>query len=388
MDKIFAASEPGFEEFTLCELCNLGIVSAARLPEPKRSKVSRASAQKGGVEFTGSSKAIYRVNLGLRTASRVLVRMGSFHASAFSELRKKAGRLEWERYLKPGQSVALKVTCRKSRLYHSDAVAERIVGAISDRLNRQTKLYPFDEAIGNDSPQMFIVRLVNDKCVISVDSSGYLLHRRGYRLATAKAPLRETLSAGIIMAAGWDGDSPLIDPFCGSGTIPIEAALMAQGIAPGNARHFAFMDWPNFDPVLWKNVLSDYKQQTSSLAPEILASDRDAGAIRMAQENAERAGVADYIKFSCQPVSAIEPTGKGWIVTNPPYGLRTSASKDLRNLYAQFGNTLKAKFLGWHVAILCNDLQLLGNTGIRLDTSQSSINGGVPVKLARGIVEG
>ncbi|NQT71796.1 MAG: class I SAM-dependent RNA methyltransferase [Chloroflexi bacterium] len=384
MKKIFAASELGLEEFTKHELHELGLLPSAKASKTKRSQ---NSTEKGGIEFDGDLKAIYRANLSLRTASRVLVRLGSFHAAAFSELRKKASRLEWERYLAPGQSVALKVTCNKSRLYHSNAVAERVVGAIGDRLNKQALLHEFVGEAENESPQLFIVRLVNDHCTISVDSSGELLHRRGYRLETAKAPLRETLAAGAIMASKWDMESPLIDPFCGSGTIPIEAALMARGIAPGNSRRFAFMNWPGFDPNLWKAVLADHKRQFPYRIPRILASDRDAGAIRIAQANAERAGVADYIDFSCQAVSAIEPTDTGWIVTNPPYGLRVSANKDLRNLYAQFGNVLRTKCPDWHVAIICSDLRLLGNIGIRLDTSLSMVNGGISVKLARGIVE-
>ena len=183
--------------------------------------------------FNGGLDELYRANLHLRTASRVLVRLGDFYAAAFSELRKKAGRLEWERYLRPGQPVALHVTCHKSKLYHSDAVAERVAGAIGDRLGRPTTMLKPAESEDDSPPQLVIVRLVNDHCTISIDSSGELLHRRGYRLATAKAPLRETLAAGMLLASGWDVRSPLIDPFCGSGTIAIEAALMRAGLPPG-----------------------------------------------------------------------------------------------------------------------------------------------------------
>lgn len=388
MEKVFAVSAPGLEPFTARELRKLGLLISASAPAAE-AQISPASAddEGGGIEFAGDIESIYRANLCLRTASRVLVRLGDFHAAAFSELRKKAGRLAWERYLTPGQPVALRVTCRKSRLYHENAVAERIAGAIGDRLNRPPPIERFDEKIEGEPPQLIIVRLVNDHCTISIDSSGALLHRRGYRQAIAKAPLRETLAAGIIMASGWDKISPLIDPFCGSGTIPIEAALIARGIAPGGDRLFAFMHWPDFDPVLWKALLAESKRQTHAHVPRIVASDRDAGAIQMAQANAERAGVADSIEFSCRTISAIEPTGTGWMVTNPPYGLRVSANKDLRNLYAQLGNVLRVRCPGWHVSLLCSDLRLLGQTGLRLDTSLSLNNGGVVVRLARGIVE-
>ncbi|MBM3132685.1 MAG: class I SAM-dependent RNA methyltransferase [Chloroflexi bacterium] len=389
MEKVFAVSAPGLEPFTAQELRELGLLASASASTAEvQSSPAGADDEGGGIEFEGDLSAIYRANLWLRTASRVLVRLGEFHAAAFSELRKKAGRLAWERYLAPGQPVALRVTCRKSRLYHENAVAERIAGAIGDRLNRPPPMAKFDEKAEEEPPQLIIVRIVNDHCTISVDSSGALLHRRGYRQAIAKAPLRETLAAGMIMASGWDRASPLIDPFCGSGTIPIEAALMVRGIAPGRARRFAFMHWPGFDPVLWKTLLAESERRLRAEIPKIAASDRDAGAIRMARANAERAGVAEAIEFSCRAVSAIEPTGTGWVVTNPPYGLRVSANKDLRNLYAQFGNVLRAGCPGWHIALLCSDLRLLGQMGMRLDSSLSVDNGGITVRLARGIVEG
>jgi putative N6-adenine-specific DNA methylase len=387
MEKIFVTSELGLEECTANELRGLGLLTSSRATKTKRSQDNQTDDERGGVEFKGDLKAIYSANLSLRTANRVLVRVGDFHAAAFSELRKKASRLPWEQYLAPGQSVALKVTCHKSRLYHVNAVAERVIGAIGDHLGKLPLLNSFDDTVEEKPPQLFIVRMMQDHCTISADSSGELLHRRGYRLATAKAPIRETLAAGVILASGWDMESPLIDPFCGSGTIPIEAAQMACGIAPGNARRFAFMDWPDFDLALWEAVLADNKRRFVSRIPKIMASDRDAGAIEMAYANAERAGVADYIEFSCQAVSAIEPTGTGWVVTNPPYGHRVSARKDLRNLYAQFGNVLREKCPDWHVAILCSELRLLGNTGMKLDTGLSLVNGGVAVKLARGIVK-
>jgi putative N6-adenine-specific DNA methylase len=247
---------------------------------------------------------------------------------------------------------------------------------------------PGDEDADNP-PQLVVVRLVNDHCIVSIDSSGELLHRRGYRQAVAKAPLRETLAAAMLLASGWDIASPLLDPFCGSGTIAIEAALLSLGVPPGRSRRFAFMDWPGFEPKIWESVLAESTARAGSVVPVIQASDRDAGAVRMAQENAERAGVADYIKFSCRAVSAIGPPDEpGGVVTNPPYGLRVSEGKDLRNLYAQFGNVLRAKCPGWQVTVLCNDMKLLGQMGIKLDTSLVFVNGGVNVKVARGHVSG
>lgn len=403
--KLYAVCAPGLEEFVSRELQVLGYLhpdagpkveparqrkNLRRLPDitPTRSIGDEA----GGVTFEGGLDAIYRGNLHLRIASRVLLRLGDFGAISFAELRKRAGRLNWESYIHPGQAVVVRATCHKSRLYHSDAVAERVVAAIGDRLGQSAPAGKYDERGEAPPPQMVVVRLIHDRCFISVDSSGMLLHRRGYRLAVAKAPLRETLAAAIVMASGWDQVAPLLDPFCGSGTIPIEAAMIAHCLAPGRNRRFAFMDWPGFDEKLWNSVLEAAGQAAARAVvppgrPILQASDRDAGAIEMALANADRAGVGGLIEFTRRAVSAIEPPSEsGWVVTNPPYGLRVSANKDLRNLYAQLGNVLRQKCPGWRVAVLCSDLSLLGHTGLKLDAGMRLVNGGAQVRLGRGVV--
>lgn len=378
MLSLFAVTAPGVEKICAEELRQLGLFD---------ENTSGFAIDAGGVSFQGELSAIYRANLHLRTANRVLLRLGDFYAVAFPELRKRASRLDWGRYLVAGQTVAIRVTCHKSKLYHSEAVAERIAGAIEDCLgssvNRQK---PGDEEAENP-PQLIVVRLANDHCTISVDTSGELLHRRGYRQALGKAPLRETLAAAMILASGWDGKSPLIDPFCGSGSIPIEAALIALGLAPGRNREFAFMKWPRYDAKLWTTLLASSSPTAGVDMPPIFASDRDAGVIRMAHENAERAGVAEYVQFACQAVSAMTPPETvGSVVTNPPYGVRISENKDVRNLYAQFGKVLRQKCAGWSATILCNDVKLLNQTALKLDTSLKFSNGGINVIVARGKV--
>ena len=385
---LFAVTTPGLEPFTQAELAAMGINS--RLPQYKNTP-GEPHEESGGVEFEASLYDLYRTNLHLRTANRILARLGEFYAAAFSELRKKAARLPWDLYLKPGQPVSLRVTCHKSRLYHSDAVAERIAGAINDALGKPVpvvKTSSSDEQVKrNMLPRLVIVRLVHDQCTISLDTSGELLHRRGYRLETAKAPLRETLAAGLLLAAGWDITAPLMDPFCGSGTIPIEAALMASRIAPGKNRHFAFMDWPDFDSKLWQTCYAEALAGEVPIAGPILASDRDAGAIRIAQANAERANLLAYIQFSCRAFSAIEPpAGPGWIVTNPPYGVRVSPSHDLRNLYTHLGDVLRALCPGWQIGILCASDFLAGHTRLQFDRTLPLVNGGIPVKFFIGKV--
>lgn len=375
MASFFVVTVPGLEEFTAQELRSLEI-------EPV--------LEPGGMLFKGDLSALYRANLHLRTASRILARLGNFFfVTTFPELQKRASRLPWERFLTPGQPISLRVTCRSSKLYHSDAVARTVAKAISERMGQASPLHKLGEE-SNDPPQLVIVRLADDKCTVSVDSSGVLLHKRSYRQAVAKAPLRETLAAGILLASGWDRVSPLLDPFCGSGTIPIEAALMALGIPPGSRRQFAFMGWPGYDEQLWNTLITSVPKAAGG-HPPILGSDRDAGAIKMSHENAERAGVVEFIEFKCQAVSAITPPfhprdEPGWVVTNPPYGLRVNEGRDLRNLYAQFGHVLREKCPRWNLAVLCSDPALLGQMQVKLDMSFGLVNGGVHVRLGRGKV--
>jgi putative N6-adenine-specific DNA methylase len=380
---LYAVCHPGLESYTSLELHSLGLKAAppsSQTTDPESPETAEEEA--GGVTFQGTLTGLYRANLRLRTASRVLVRLGSFRAASFPELRHQAARLPWERYLTPGSPVALRVACHKSRLYHQAAVAERVIGALGDRLGQAP---PLRKAVGEDEgpgPQLIIVRLMENHCQISLDSSGPLLHRRGYRQATAKAPLRETLASGMLLASGWEGTAPLLDPFCGSGTIAIEGALLAYGIAPGRNRAFAFMDWPDFNRRRWNALLTEADRGRRRRGPMIQASDRDQGAIRFARENAERAGVADRIDFSCRPVSAVEPPpGPGWVVTNPPFGLRVSPRRDLRNLYAVLGKTLMTKCPGWQAALLAFDPRLVGQTGLRFTERAAFKTGGMPVKL-------
>lgn len=379
--RIFVSCAPGLESILKSEIAKLNIQPAQTI-DPFHGSSSPLE-EKGGLEFDGTLKDVYRCNLSLRTASRVVVRLGEFHASAFSELRKKAGRLPWEKFLIPGQNLLFKVTCHKSKLYHSDAVAERILGAVNDHFLQSSKISCTSE---KEKPGLLIlVRLVNDMCTISIDSTGELLHRRGYRQAVAKAPLRETLAAGMLLLAGWNSDQPLIDPFCGSGTIPIEAGLMAENVAPGITRKFGFGSWANFQPEVWNHFLNEAKKAIHP-SPDlnIYGYDRDRGAIESAESNASRAGLKTQLKFRQQPISDLEPaTGSGWIITNPPYGVRVSQGKDLRNLYARLGTIYQSRFPGWKLGVLCNEEMLLANLNLgepaRIFTL---VNGGIPVKFA------
>ena len=371
---LFAIAAPGLEPLVERELHALG--------------VEGVQVDAGGVSFTGGREAIYRANLHLRTASRVIARVGEFGARGFPEIVRHAKRQPWERYLARDRPVHLRVTCKKSRLYHSDAVAERVAEAIAKRLDvpaiDTVKAAEEDDAKG----QLVIVRMAHDQCMLSVDTSGDLLHRRGYREATAKAPIRETLAAALFLAAEWKVEMPLLDPFCGSGTVAIEAALFARRIAPGLDRRFAFMEWPDFDSALWRRVHDEATQAVLPRAPSsIHASDRDAGAIEAARGNAGRAGVASDIIIEKQALSAIQPPpGPGWVCTNPPYGVRVSERAELRNLYAQFGKVMQAKCAGWTVAMYSADARLEKAARLPLRPILGTVNGGIPVRVVSGVV--
>lgn len=369
----FAVTAPGLEPLCAAELRGLAI---------------RPTVDEGGVLWNGPIESIARANLWLRTASRVLVRVSEFRATAFYELELHAKRIAWDRFIAAGSSVEFRVTCRKSKLYHSDAVAQRFAQAVERRVPgaRIAKAKAADddgEATDSSDHQLFVVRFLHDVCTVSVDSSGALLHRRGYRQQIAKAPLRETLAAAALLGSGWSGDVPLVDPMCGSGTIPIEAARLARLIAPGRDRGFAFLRWPEFNQQVWTKLLDDARAGELPSSPvEIAGADRDAGAIDAARANAARAGVADDIEFNVQPISALTPAEPpGLVVSNPPYGVRVGESDELRNLYAQLGNVIRRQRPGWTLALLSADRRLEQQTRLAFEERFQTRNGGIPARL-------
>lgn len=376
----FAITAPGLEPICAAELTALNI---------------NGVTEEGGVSWTGSPSTLAMANLWLRTASRVIVRAAGFNARTFHELERHARQVPWERFIAPGAPVALRVTCRKSKLYHSGAVEQRLLESIARRLGTApVPVAADDESDETEQPgghrasaQLFVVRVAHDRVTISADSSGELLHRRGYRLATAKAPLRETLAAALLLAADWRGDEPLVDPMCGSGTLCIEAASIARRMAPGVSRTFAFLNWPNADLESWHRLVSRARDAQLARAPvAILGSDRDDGAIVAARANAERAGVAADVEWHVQPISALTcPPGsaahpRGLLVTNPPYGVRVGEATALRNLYAQLGKVARERCDGWRLALLSADARLDRQVGVGFEERFKTSNGGIAVR--------
>jgi len=362
---------PGLEFTTRHELKSLGVT----FPPADKTR-----PESGLIEFSCDAGTLYSLNYHLRTASRVLVRLGEFNAAAFSELRKKASRLPWKNYLHAGESINVRVTTHQSKLYHKKGISERVAGAISDALGKETKLVSADQDDETGEAPMVVVRLIHNFCSISIDSSGAHLHRRGYRLHIAKAPLRENLAASLLIASGWPGNRSLVDPFCGSGTIPIEAAMIAAGLPPGRNRTFAFQQWPVFEQKTWNQVLNSRVVAATAEFPMIAGSDRDAGAIKASQANAERAGVGAMIEWKCRSISDLElPSSPGWIVTNPPYGERIQGGPDLRNLYARMGSVWRQHGNLWHIHLLTSSPKWSGQLGMPSTLSARFNNGGIPV---------
>lgn len=370
---LYSITAPGLEHVTAGELVALSIM-------PK-------GESRGGVAWSGNARDLYRANLWLRTATRVLVRVSSFHAGSFAELERRAKRVPWGRFVRARDRVRFRVTCHKSALYHSDAVAQRLAESASAATGCAVlgDAEADEDHEGTTGEQLFVVRIDHDTLTLSADSSGVLLHKRGYRQASAKAPMRETLAAAMLLASGWDPSLPLLDPMCGSGTIPIEAALIARKVAPGIHREFRFERWPGFDRDTWSALRDEALAGVLDCAPSsIVAADRDPGAVTAAESNADRAGVSADLQILQRPLAASHPGEAlvGWLITNPPYGVRVGT--DVRNLYAKVGLLARGEFRGWHLGILTASPELERHVGIRLERLFETRNGGIPIRFMVG----
>lgn len=327
----------------------------------------------GGVETRGDWAQVWRANLVLRCATRVLVRVGEFRVMHLAQLDKRAHKFAWDQVLRPDQPVRVEATCRKSRIYHAGAAAQRIERAITDVLGAP---------ITDDAAIVVKLRIEDDLAVISLDSSGESLHKRGHKEAVAKAPMRETMAAGFLQECGYRGDEPVFDPMCGSGTFVIEAAEIAAGLYPGRSRRFAFEDFASFNPQIWAGMKAENAPHVP--AARFFGSDRDAGAVRMSSANAARAGVAEWCDFTLGPVAdAVPPEGPpGLVMINPPYGARIGNKGPLYGLHASMGEVLRARFKGWRVGIVTSEPSLARATGLPFrEPGPIVAHGGLKVRL-------
>ncbi|MCA0995861.1 THUMP domain-containing class I SAM-dependent RNA methyltransferase [Alloyangia pacifica] len=358
--EIFLACAPGLEPVLVQEAKALGF--------------GPLKPEQGGVSFQGSWPEVARANLELRGAARVLARIGGFPALHLAQLDKRARKFPWGDILRADVPVKVEALSRKSKIYHAGAAKQRIERAINEELGAP---------IAEDGVRI-LARIENNLVSFSVDTSGQPLHRRGLKQAVSKAPMRETLASLFMRACGYDGVEPVLDPMCGSGTFPIEGAEIAAGLLPGRARAFDFERLAVFAPADLKGM----KRQGPLRTPSALyyGSDRDAGAIRSATANAERAGVTEWTRFDCRPVSELErPEGPpGLVMVNPPYGARIGEKGPLHALHASLGTVLKEKFGGWRVGIITTEPGLAKATGLRfLPTGAPVAHGSLKVKLYR-----
>ena len=362
-DRFFAITAPGFE--TICQQ----ELSAAGLENPQVAP--------GGVEFAGGLRELYLANLWSRTATRILVRFGEFPARDFPTLYRRLIRLPWGRFIKPDTGCEVRVSCHHSRLMHSGRVAETTRESINKALGRS-------EVSGNSQQKIFL-RLDEDRCQVSIDSSGELLHRRGYRVAKVAAPLRENLAAGCLLALGFDGSRALIDAMCGSGTFAIEAGLIALRRAPGLSRSFAFMHWPKYRQGLWQQLLQEARrQECGELPAAITAVDSNPLAVAAAGQNLQEAGLAGWIRLENRRFQELEaPETGGLIICNPPYGERLGRNASLQALYRDLGRVYAKTFSHWQGAIVCPENALVETTGIRFVPRLQFSNGGIPVSLLK-----
>jgi putative N6-adenine-specific DNA methylase len=357
--EIFLVATPGLE----APLCD----------EARALRFKDVKIVPGGVTVQGGWPEVWRANLEIRGAGRVLVRIGAFRAMHLAQLDKRARKFPWGETLRPDVPVRVEATCRKSRIYHSGAAAQRIKTAIHEELGAP---------LSADAPVSIKVRIEDDLCTISIDTSGESLHKRGHKQEIGKAPMRETMASLFLRLCGYNGTEPVVDPMCGSGTFVIEAAEIAAGLYPGRSRDFAFQYLKSFDAAAWTRMRESAKPAKPSI--RFFGSDHDAGAIRMSRANAERAGVAEFTTFEQLPVSDLAaPDGPpGLVVVNPPYGARIGDKKPLLDLHHALGKSLLTRFGGWRVGLITSEPSLARATGLPFAAPSAPIaHGGLSVQL-------
>jgi putative N6-adenine-specific DNA methylase len=362
--EIFLTAAPGLEAALLAEAKETGFAAAKSVP--------------GGVTVQGNWREVWRANLCLRGAARVLARIGEFRAFHLAQLDKRARKFPWGDVLR--QDVPIKVevsTNKKSKIYHAGAAAQRVEKALIES---------FGATVSKEAALTLKLRIDDNMCQFSVDTSGEGLHKRGHKEAVGKAPMRENLAALFLRDCGFEGREAVLDPMCGSGTFVIEAAEIALGLVPGRSRSFAFEQLASFDAAAYgalKQELTPKAVVSTEFA--FFGSDRNAGAVEMASANAERTGVAGCTQFSQQAVSDLLPpegVEPGLVIVNPPYGARIGNKKLLFALYGALGKTLMERFSGWRVGIVTSETSLAKATGLPfLPFGAPVAHGGLKIRL-------
>ncbi len=387
LHNFFIATLPGFEHLCKKEL------------EALQLNISEVKITEGGLEFTGKLCDCYLINLHLRTANRVLMRIAEFNATNFRKLEKKIKEIPWELYLKENTTPQITVTTKHSRLYHSDAVSERIIEGIKER-KKETLFYCDDsdkiQPQKTHNIQNIFIRLVDDRITLSLDSSGDLLYKRGIKLHPGRAPIRETLAAAALLKTGFTGEELLFDPMCGTGSFSIEAAMILRHIPPGWYRQFAFESWPGFKPAQWAHLKKQAQKEIriANDNPGIIACDKDQKSCRALSDTLKKYNLDSTVKilnddfFRITQDEIFKYTGDkrpGLVIINPPYGIRLGTKKDSRKLFIKITERLADVFKGWKFALFSPEKEVIEKC--RLDGEQTVIDhGGIKLTLFTGII--
>lgn len=363
----FAAAAPGTEDLLATELKALGLQQVEMIP--------------GGVSFLADVAGLFRANLHSRIANRVLVRVERFFAGGWQEFERRIGRVEWSRWLPPGAAVTVRAVAAKTRMNHTGRLEELTLEAIRSGLGPVEGAQTGGE--DENPPLEVYLRVRRDKVVVSIDTSGDHLHRRGYRSFVTRAPLRENLAAACLTSLGYDGTTVLLDPCCGSGTFAVEAALIATRTPPGLGRSFAFERLPLYDANIWEALIEEGRAGVNREggAP-IYASDLDPEAVKVAEHSAIEAGVGELINFSVAPMEEVGPPCEdGLLVANPPYGLRLKGDK---RAYRALAEMVKERFRSWRWGIIVCRRKEAAVFPVEGQESRNFVGAGLPLELRSG----
>jgi putative N6-adenine-specific DNA methylase len=371
----FAITTPGFEHTVSSEITTLECADVKQVLS-------------GGVEFSAPFESVYDCNLMLRTANRILLRIDSFTARSYPELYNKARRIPWEIYCGFSRKVSVTVSSKHSRLHHTGNIEQAVLDALTEHMKSLGVMVQPEP----DASICFHIRFSDDICTISVDSSGELLYKRGYRINTAHAPIRETIAAAILMEAQWNRYACIADPMCGSGTFLLEAAQLALHRAPGYSRSFAFQSWPSFSETHFKIGLKKcdgHIRTTPSI--KLVGSDIDKSSVKAVTENAERLGVLEMLSLSVGDCMNFNVSGeygsKGLLVSNLPYGKRVGAADNtIRDFIKEFSVTLRKSCRGWNFALVSAHEQFENLSALKVQKKIPFVNGGIPVAVYMGKV--
>jgi len=334
------------------------------------------------VAFSGTKETMYRANLELRTALRILKPVYSFRVRDETELYRETKMFSWEQFLNPDITFAINSDVHSENFNHENYVSLKVKDAIVDQLRTVFGRRPYVNIVNPDL--RLHVHINDERCTIYLDSSGNSLHKRGYRIGQGMAPINEVLAAGMILLSGWKGESDFVDPMCGSGTFLMEAATIAYNIAPGiKIEEFGFMKWADWEPDLWRKIIEDAKSREREFTYKILGFDESPKAIRIAKDNIKNADLGWKVLLKVKTLQDVTPddlNGSGIVMINPPYGERLD-DKNTKVLYKTIGDCLKQNFDGWSVWLISSNVAALKQVGLRTSKKLTLYNGSLECRF-------